>query len=259
MTDYMNNPSTPVFLHGYSGDGASLEEFAATCFPQSRPVCIDLPGFGATPLTSKRAETDPLEYVNETWHAVRRAVPEGKIHLIGHSYGGVIAFALAANHPDVVSRVDLYTPGVFPKFPSRIGLFFVKVFDLIPGGLRLFTWVLKQSLFVDAVTKSMEFSGWDEDAKRRIYAMRRKESLSYSPQMFRLSLHALSMPPTLDTLRCQVPLRVVQAEDDTVAAPKSIEWIKQRADDISIVTTYGGHLGIVAEPARLARLLYSDN
>src|SRR5690606_22341223 len=114
----------------------------------------------------------------------------------------------------------------------------------------------KRPLFVDAVTKSMENASWPEVGRRKIYAMRRKESLTYSPQMFRLSLHAMRMPRDLNDIHCKVPVRIVQASDDTVATPQSAEWIKQRSDNASIVTTHGGHLGIVAEPERLAQLLY---
>lgn len=253
------NQSTPVFLHGYSGDGQSLRDFAAACFPDMHPVCIDLPGFGVSILTNKAAETDPHAYLEETWHVIREAVPNGPIHLVGHSYGAVLAFALAAEHAADVSAVDLFAPGVYTKIPSQIGLICAKVFSVFPGGLTLFTWVLRRRLFVDIITKSMENKSWSEESRQRIYAMRRKESLTYSPQMFRLSLHARTMPRALESIHCSVPVRILRASDDTVATMQSAEWIKQRSESAVIMTTHGGHLGVVAEPERWARLMYASN
>lgn len=254
----MNTP-TPVFLHGYSGDGASLQEFASLCFPDRQPVCVDLPGFGTTSLTSQLAETDPREYLRETWRVVRQAVPEGKIHLVGHSYGAVLAFALAAEHADEVVQVDVFNPGVFPKFWPRMGLVPISLLRFVPGGLRAFTWALQRRALVDAVTRSMVYKGWSKESKQRVYAMRRKESFTYSPQMFLLSLHALRMPRVLDSVRCTVPVRIVQASDDTITTHQSAEWIKRRSDTASITVTFGGHLGVVAEPGRVAQLLYGTN
>ncbi len=250
--------ATPVFLHGYSGDGQSLEEFAAVCFPDKQPVCIDLPGFGATLLSDKAAETNAEKYLEEVWAAVRRAVPEGNIHLVGHSYGAVLAFALAAAHKDVVSRIDLFTPGVFPRLAPRVGLRIIRALDFIPGGLRPFTWLMRRQPVVDMVTRSMEHKSWPEQRKRQIRAMRHKESQTYSVQMFRLSLHALRMPRMLEPARCTVPVRVVYSTDDTVALYSSCQWLEQRSSDITMVATYGGHLGLVADPTRWAQLLYKD-
>jgi pimeloyl-ACP methyl ester carboxylesterase len=256
ITSTMNQP-TPVFLHGYSGDGESLREFAEMCFPAAQPVCIDLPGFGKTSLIDPAAETDPYVYLDETWQAVRRAVPEGAIHLVGHSYGALLAFALAAKYPDAIVQVDLFTPGVRPNILPRAGLMVAKAVDRIPGGLRVFAWVFQRKLLVDMVTRSMENKDWPEARKRQIRAMRRKESLSYTPRMFRLSFHALRMPHVLDDVRCTVPVRVVYATDDTITSHLSCEWLQQRSDTIEVIATHGGHLGIVADPKRMANVLYA--
>lgn len=252
----MSASPTPVFLHGYSGDGSALEEFAATCFPDAQPVCIDLPGFGTNPLHSKAAETDPREYIDEIWKTVRQTVPEGKIHLVGHSYGAMLAFALAAEHAENITRVDLFNPGVWPKFVPHTLLFYIGALRLIPGGLQLLTKIMKKQLLVDAVTRSMQNSAWPAKRVEQIKKMRRTESLTYSPQMFSLSLHALRMPRLLKDVHCAVPVRIVHATDDTITRYISCTWLEKRSDVCEIHTTKGGHLGLLAEPKRWAQILY---
>lgn len=246
----------PVFLHGYSGEGSSLNEFAGLCFPGASPVCINLPGFGDNTLQNTAAETDPKAYLEETWQTIRREVPDGQIHLVGHSYGAMLAFALATAHPNDVTRVDLFNPGVYPKAVPRLLLYMIAVLKHIPNGLSLLVWLMKRRVFVDLVTRTMEHKDWPKQRKAQIRQMRRDESRAYTPQMLALSLHALRMPKALADIHCSVPVRMVNSRRDTITKASSCTWLKERSDDASSVETYGGHLGLVAEPARWAALLY---
>ncbi len=247
---------TPVFLHGYSGEGSSLNEFASLCFPNTKPICIDLPGFGNNPLKNTSAETDPKGYLEETWQTIRREVPNGQIHLVGHSYGAMLAFALAAAHPNDVTRVDLFNPGVYPKVIPRLFLYIIAALKHIPSGLRVLVWLMKRRVFVDLVTRTMEYKDWPSERKAQIRQMRRDESRAYTPQMLALSLHALRMPKALADIHCSVPVRMVHSRRDTITKVSSCAWLAERSDDASILETYGGHLGLVAEPERWAALLY---
>jgi len=245
----------PVFLHGYSGDGKALQEFADLCFPGQKPICIDLPGFGDNPLQNGSAENNPLEYIEEIWKTVKKQVPKADIHLVGHSYGAVLAFALASKYDEVV-RVDLFNPGLWPRLIPHMLLYYLSEKKYIPGGLGLATKIMKNQRLVDIATQSMQNKAWPANRQKQIKAMRRKESEVYSPQMLSLSLYALKMPKILKQTRCEVPVRIVHAKDDTVTRYISCTWLKERSKDCHIFVTYGGHLGLLAEPKRWSSILY---
>lgn len=253
------NATTPVFLHGYSGEGKSLEEFASICFPDKAPVCVDLPGFGANKITDTRVENDLRLYIDAVWQAVEVAVPKGRVHLVGHSYGCMLAFALAAQHPEKVISVDLFAPGVHPRPLPLAWLWVTYALSKMPKGLRAMAWLMRRQVFVDLVTHSAESSSWSVERRAQIKEARRKEAAFYTEQMLRLSLHILRTSKLLDTIYCNQPVRVVYATDDPAIAPESIEWLRDRSSNIEVIETYGSHLGIVAEPERLAALLYSTN
>jgi pimeloyl-ACP methyl ester carboxylesterase len=57
-------------------------------------------------------------------HAVIRHLGLGRVHLVGHSYGGTIALQLALNHPEVVHSLTLLEPALLsvpsgPEFGAQ--------------------------------------------------------------------------------------------------------------------------------------------
>ncbi len=102
----------------------------------------------------------------------------------------------------------------------------------------------------------MDIKSWTNEHKREIIGQRGKDALTYSRRMRLLSLNAQSMPEMLTSRHCSMQVRIVETSDDTVTSHKSALWLKERSDNASITTTYGGHLAIVAEPERLAAILY---
>ena len=96
-----------VVLHG--GPGASHDYFLPWLLPLARDhrlIFLDERGSGR----SERLE-DPAQYTVEAMvadvEAVRRALGLGKIDLLGHSFGGVLAQAYAFAHPEALSHLVL--------------------------------------------------------------------------------------------------------------------------------------------------------
>jgi len=87
----MSLPVTLVLLHGL---GANREVWRGVLELAPDAVAPDLPGHGAAPrLTS---------YTFEAYaEALLADLPDGPLDLIGHSMGGMIALAIAAQRPDI--------------------------------------------------------------------------------------------------------------------------------------------------------------
>lgn len=77
-----------VFLHGVLGNRSDWER-VLSYLPDTRCVCIDLPGHGDAPF----AETFDF------------APPAPKFHLIGYSMGGRLAMQYAVRHPERIDKL----------------------------------------------------------------------------------------------------------------------------------------------------------
>ncbi|WP_341996869.1 alpha/beta hydrolase [Microbacterium sp. LWH7-1.2] len=75
-----------------------------------RRVYIDLPGHGdSRPSSGVRRPDDVLDLVDSL---LRREAPSGRFLVLGHSFGGHFARAIAARHPDRVAGLALICPAV---------------------------------------------------------------------------------------------------------------------------------------------------
>jgi pyruvate dehydrogenase E2 component (dihydrolipoamide acetyltransferase) len=104
----LQNEATPVVLiHGFGGDSDNwlfnIDELA-----KSRPVyAVDLPGHGKS---SKTLATGDLGELAQAVADLVDEVGAGKIHLVGHSLGGAVAFQILRDRPERVASVAGIAP-----------------------------------------------------------------------------------------------------------------------------------------------------
>jgi proline iminopeptidase len=122
-----------VILHG--GPGSNHEYFLPYLLPLAkhrRLVLIDERGCGRSQRLS-----DPNQYtldgMAQDVEAVRIAMNLGKIDLLGHSFGGILAQAVVVNHPASVRRLILAGTG---SSAARLNADFKKIKSSLPKKLR---------------------------------------------------------------------------------------------------------------------------
>ena len=81
-----------IALHCSLGSGRQWSKLAAALGPEVRLIAPDLAGYGSNPL-SLDLPTTLAQEVESLRAALEQA--RGPIHLVGHSYGGAIAFKIA--------------------------------------------------------------------------------------------------------------------------------------------------------------------
>ena len=110
------DPASPrvVFLHGVTGHGGHARLLAEDWLPEYRVLAPDLRGHGLSPW-------EPPWSVDAQLEAILAAVGTEPADWIGHSFGGRLAFELAARRPGSVRRLVLLDPAV--HLPPRVGLF----------------------------------------------------------------------------------------------------------------------------------------
>lgn len=93
-----------VFLHGWQQDGRSFLPLTPFLSQKYRLFYLDLPGFGKSSLPSLNYSSFDYAGVIINWLEKKKFK---KIILIGHSFGGKVASIIAAQRPDLVSKLIL--------------------------------------------------------------------------------------------------------------------------------------------------------
>jgi pimeloyl-ACP methyl ester carboxylesterase len=105
-----------LFLHGLSGSARWWRRIEAAVAARHEVHVLDLPGFGKL--------RDQAFALADAPAFVRRGLEEqqlARVHLVGHSLGGLVAARVAAGWPDRVDRLVLVSPVGVPHRSSAVG------------------------------------------------------------------------------------------------------------------------------------------
>ena len=103
--------AAPVwFIHGLGGASTDWTRLGAALAPIATGYSLDLPGSGRSdpPPAGRYSPGADAEVVA---NAIKQ-VTGGPVHVVGNSYGGVVATTLAADHPDLVRTLTVISPAV---------------------------------------------------------------------------------------------------------------------------------------------------
>ena len=103
--------ATPVwFIHGLGGASTDWTRLAAALAPSATGYSPDLPGSGRSdpPPAGRYSPGADADLVAK---AIRQ-VTGGPVHVVGNSYGGVVATLLAADNPDLVRTLTVISPAI---------------------------------------------------------------------------------------------------------------------------------------------------
>src|SRR5262245_48971536 len=101
-----------LLLHGSPGNARSRARVGTRLADRYRVVAPDLPGYGGTS-PQPRGEAPDVGYASALMEAVIRHVGAPAV-LAGHSYGGVIALAVALRGDVAVGALALFEPVAIP-------------------------------------------------------------------------------------------------------------------------------------------------
>jgi 3-oxoadipate enol-lactonase len=104
-----------VMLHGLGGTSNSFQAMmpALAGFRVVRP---DLPGAGRSPTPPRQITVD---YLIETVEHAATHLGLARAHVVGHSFGTLIAQHIAARHPERVASLTLFGPILEPQDAAR--------------------------------------------------------------------------------------------------------------------------------------------
>jgi pimeloyl-ACP methyl ester carboxylesterase len=98
-----------VYVHGLSGSATNWTDLAAMLSTRAAGTAVDLPGFGLSrPLASR--DYSPAGHADALLcFLAGRGRP---VHLLGNSFGGAVALAVAARRPELVRTLTLVSPAM---------------------------------------------------------------------------------------------------------------------------------------------------
>jgi pimeloyl-ACP methyl ester carboxylesterase len=111
---YVQESGTPgapavVFLHGAGASGRMWRRHTARLAGRFHCLAPDLPGFGHS---NQLASASVLESADLVAELIQTRVPAQRAHLVAMSWGGGVAHALLARHPELVDRAVIDDAGV---------------------------------------------------------------------------------------------------------------------------------------------------
>ena len=111
MAGNLINSYAPVLaLHCSLGSSAQWRSLARA-MPERTVIATDLMGYGDAPFPAHEEsfsldhEVDAIER-----ELLRSGIGTRPLHLVGHSYGGAVAFRFALRNPDRVKSIALFEP-----------------------------------------------------------------------------------------------------------------------------------------------------
>lgn len=152
-----------LYFHGIQSHGGWYEQSAAHLAEQRLAVLMpDRRGSGKN--QSQRGHVDSVDRCVQdgidALLALQQRTGFSTVHLVGVSWGGRLAVALADAEPDRVRSISLVAPGLFPKIDISTGEKFrvalsmmndrSRLFDIPLNEARLFTSNPRRIAFVDS-------------------------------------------------------------------------------------------------------------
>jgi pimeloyl-ACP methyl ester carboxylesterase len=99
-----------VLLHSTASNGSQWKSLTAWLAPSHLVLAPDLPGYGA----AKAQGSDTGDLLADAAPTIALIERHGApAHLVGHSYGGAVALAIAMSRPELVRSLSLIEPVAF--------------------------------------------------------------------------------------------------------------------------------------------------
>jgi pimeloyl-ACP methyl ester carboxylesterase len=229
-----------VFIHGFGSERSIWKTTLAALDPGMPVAELDLPAHGKSPLGDVESFDDIVEAVAM---ALDRAAI-GPCHLVGHSFGGVIAMALAAQRRVDVRSLMLIAPaGLGPDIEREFLQGFTRatrVESLIPW-LRLL--YAKPSLVTQAFAKAILDGRQDETL--------REQQRQILDTMFPDGTQAVDLSETLSGLA--MPCKVIWGRQDRIIPVAHSANLPGNVALHLMADT--GHVPHLEQPAMVARLI----
>lgn len=232
---------TVVLLHGVNGTATEWEALAAATAPRWRIVAVDLPRHGreADAASAPRVPFD-LDACVCAVVAVLDELAGDPVHLVGSSFGGGVALAVAARHPALVRTVT--TIGTGPGGETEA---FASISSALSarGPASFFRATIPVFSYPPGTDERIV-----EEAVERAAARELDDALALLQTAFCTELAPVARAVT-------APRLILGGAEDRTTDPERVRALADAAGTAAWILPGAGHLPHIEQPARLAGLL----
>ena len=233
-----------VMLHASLASKSQWATLAKRMLGRFRMIALDLAGYGdvAMPATAEPFTLDD-EVRLVAGHLARLVAPHERVHLVGHSYGGLVALRFAQSMGERVASMSLYEPVAFgvlersdPALAS-VSEIAGHVAELLAAGRRQHA----ARAFVDFWSGEGSFAALPERAQAS--AMRTIDKVTLDFQA------AHEWRPDPDTLRAiALPALLMSGTRSPGVAQRITAELARTLGNRRIASFEAGHMGPITDP-----------
>ena len=235
-----------VCVHGLGGTSNTWTA-VMPALSRYRVVRIDLPGSGRSP-----AGSAPLSIARlvEAARAVCHHLNLGRVHVLGHSMGTIVAQHLAAGHPGLVRSLCLFGPLMAPPDAARANI-------RARGAKARAEGAAGMQEIADALVNA-SVSADSRERTPAAMAFVRESLMRQDPEGYARSCEALADAKPADAGAIQAPALLVTGDEDAVAPPQAVRAMAEkftgnRAGARVVVLSRCGHWTPIERPQECAR------
>jgi pimeloyl-ACP methyl ester carboxylesterase len=254
-----------VLLHGFPEFSHSWRyQLPVLAAAGMRAVAPDLGGYGRSPKPPRVRDYRIDLLASDVLDLIRRACG-GRASVVGHDWGGLVAWWLAMHHPEVVDRLVILNaphPAAYVRElrrtpAQRLRSWYVLFFQLpwLPeASIRAFDFANLRRLFRTDPARPGAFT--DEDIRHYVAAFSDRRSLTAAVNYYRAAVRAGLSSMARDVRPVRAPTLVVWGERDRYLVPQLTGGLQQWVPGVRVERLPGAsHWVQHDEPARVNELL----
>lgn len=236
----------PVLLiHGLGGNHRGWEFQEEALAQQFQVIMPDLRGHGQTEVEELGVMISPDSFADDL-NALIQFLGHERVHVVGHSLGGIVAQHFALRHPNRVNKLVLM--GTTPKVTDDlIDVVYSWREAQVEGGQEAYFWTSLRSGYSDE---------WIENNPEMVQHLKEKSEDVNEAGIVAAGLGLASADFTGRLPEIQAETMVIHGDDDRIVNPKMGELLhKKLPNSVMKVFKNCGHSPTVQEREELARVL----
>ena len=220
---------TLLFLHGIGNSGEDWQNVIQQLPPHYQAITIDLLGFGKSPkpVWANYSAKRQARAVIATYVRLR---VRGKVVIVGHSLGALVAVEIAKRYPLLVRSLVLCSPPFYKTNSEKRRIF--------PNADTLL-----QDIYRHAGTHSEQF------LKIATLAVRlglTKKPFHLTPENIDIYMNALeasilNQTSLQDATKIHLPIHIVYGRLDPILISQNIRWLAKVNEQVDVSTVLAAH------------------